>query len=841
MKRSILSLLILLISLSCVWSQSNTLSVKELSAIPDQEGFAGMFAGVSNGALLCMGGANFPEAKPWEGGEKKWYDNIYVLEDKEGQWTLVNESLPRPLAYGVAVNYQNEVIVIGGSNADGHYGDVFALQYVDGRISVDDNYPRLPIPLANMAGALVGDEIFVAGGLSSPTGRPEKVFYRLDLSKNQEELAWEKLEPWPGAARMLAVSASKDGLFYLFSGIDVTAADKASGGRTMLKDAYVFDPATAEWDTLSDLPRSVAAGPNPAPIMGQNHIIFAGGLDEATAAHTDPASHPGFKEEILAYNTLSKTYVKVGDMPSGGSRVTLPSTQWAGDWVIPNGESGPGVRSSKVYLLNNSVEFGVWNWSFLLVYLLGMLYMGYFFSKRGNTTEDYFLAGQRIPWWAAGLSIYGTQLSAITFMAIPAIVYATDWTLAIGSLMILAIVPLIIRYYVPFFRRLSVTTAYEYLEHRFNANVRTMASITFILMQLARVGIVVYLPAIAIASVTGLDIYFCIVIMGVISTIYTMMGGIEAVIWTDVIQVVVLIGGAICCIIIASLHIDGGFTEIIHQGINFDKFSMIHLGWDPSKLVLWVALVSFFFLNIIPYTSDQTVVQRYLTVKSEKEVAKSLWTNGLLMLPGIVIFFGLGTTLFVYYIDNPSIINSNKPDELLPFYIVHHLPNGLAGIVIAALFAASMSSLDSSMNSISSAYVTDIHPKIAGALSDAQNLRLAKSITIFIGVIGTASAMLIAIADVDYIFDFFQEMLGLFGGGLAGVFALAIFVKRANATSAIIGLLGSAMVTYLFKTQTDITGYLYGAIGVISCVLIGILLSFIIPTKTTASVATASE
>src|SRR5690606_24691289 len=202
---------------------------------------------------------------------------------------------------------------------------------------------------------------------------------------------------------------------------------------------------------------------------------------------------------------------------------------WNGKWVLPSGENGPGVRSPKVYTMSTSIEFGRWNWIILIFYLGGMIFMGYYFSKRGITTEDYFLAGRRIPWWAAGLSIYGTRLSAISFIAIPAIVYASDWTLVIGSIIPILIVPIIIKYYLPFFRRVNVTTAYEYLEERFNVQVRTLSSVTFMLMQLARIGIVMYLPAIAISAVTGTDIFLCIFLMGIFCTAYTVMGGIEAV------------------------------------------------------------------------------------------------------------------------------------------------------------------------------------------------------------------------------------------------------------------------------------------------------------------------
>ncbi len=805
----------------------SSLHISQLPPIPDEEGFAGMYVGVSNGALLCMGGANFPERMPWEGGEKVWYDHIFVMEEESGEWKKFDDALPFPLGYGVSVNYGNQVIIIGGSNAGEHSNIVIGVEYKNGRIALNKSYPQLPVPLAMTTGALVGTTVYVAGGLETPEGDPVSHFYSLDLGDPVSDRQWIKRSPWPGPPRQLAVSASKDGKFYLFSGINAVVNESGKKDRELLKDAYVYDPLTDRWNSLPQLPRAIAAGPSPAPVIGLNHIVFPGGLDEVTARHSDPATHPGFLEDIWAFNTLSESYVQVGQMPEGSSRLTLSTTRWGKAWVVPNGESGPGVRSPQVYVISDSVEFGVSNWLFLILYLIAMLYIGFKYSKSNKTTEDYFVAGHRIPWWAAGLSIYGTQLSAITFMAIPAIVYATDWTLAIGSLMILAIVPLIIKYYLPFFRKLNVVTAYQYLEERFNVEVRTLASGAFMLMQLARMGIVMYLPSIAIASVTGIDIYLCIAIMGVIGTIYTVMGGIEAVIWTDVIQVLVLLGGAIFCIVVAILDVDGGFNEVIQTGIQNDKFKMFHAGWDPSRLVVWVALVSFFFLNLIPYTSDQTVVQRYLTVRDERAAAKSLWTNGLLTLPGIVVFFGLGTTLFVYYMDHPAVFSSSRPDELLPYYIVQELPVGVAGIIIAAIFAASMSSLDSSMNSISSAYITDIHSRFVPNTSDQGNLRLAKWLTVMIGVVGTGSAMWIAAANVEYIFDFFQEMLGLFGGGLAGIFILAVFLRRANGNGAIAGLFGSALITWLVRSQTEVTVYLYGAVGVISCVVIGYLVSMI--------------
>ncbi|MDN3687048.1 sodium:solute symporter family transporter [Cyclobacterium jeungdonense] len=806
---------------------------KELPSIPDKEGYAGMFAGVSNGVLVVAGGANFPNKRPWEGGEKIWYDHIYLLENKDEVWQLAEQRLPQPLAYGVSVTFNNKIWVIGGNDAQGHYDKVYSISYQAGEIVIDVNYPSLPVALANMAGAVVDGVVYIQGGQVSPGGVGEDSFYILDLKQPPSEMKWVGGPAFPGTSRIQAVAAGHNGEFYVFSGFHLLKNEDGGLDRQLLIDAYRYSPGDSsvngKWEQLEDLPRGVAAAPSPAFSMGNSHILIPGGLDEETLRFTDPSTHPGFSDKMLAYHSKAETWVEMGDMPDGISRVTAPTAFWKGYWIVPNGEKGPGVRSPKVMGMETKNAFGWANWTTLGIYLCGMLGIGFYFSKRENTTDEYFLAGGRIPWWAAGLSIYGTQLSAITFMAIPVIVYATNWRLALGSFMIFAIVPIIIKYYLPFFRRLNITTAYQYLELRFNIHVRLLGSVTFIMLQLARMGVVVYLPAIAISSVTGMDILLCIGIMGLFSTVYTVMGGMEAVIWTDVIQVLVLLGGALLSIFIAIANIEGGLGTIFQVATEHQKFKLIDWSWDYTQLVFWVAIIGFFFLNLISYTSDQVVIQRYLTVKNEDEAAKSLWTNGIITLPGILLFFGLGTVLYVFYYSNPDKIGSVNPEELLPYYIVAELPVGIAGLVIAGIFAASMSSLDSSMNSISTAYITDIHKFFNAKLGDREYLKLAKITTVVMGVFGTLTAMWIAVSEVGFIFDLFQKLLGMIGGSLAGVFVLAIFSQKANATGVIIGTISGAFCTFLVSRFTDINGYLYGAIGVLSCVLIGYTFSLLFP------------
>ncbi len=832
--------LLLLIGCGVINAQEKeALHWSELPPLPDKEGFAGMYAGVSSGALIVAGGANFPDKRPWEGGTKAWYNEIYILEKPNGQWHRAAATLPHPMAYGVSITYKNALICIGGAGVDTHFTEVLKLEWIDGAIKIT-SLPNLPLSMAYMAGALVGDMIYVAGGTSSPQANAALYkFLAMDLSAPDEHLRWVECEPWPGPERTLPVAASQNGAFYLVSGYRL-AEEKTADGRTQparvfpyLVDGYRYTPGRGEdkfngtWQRIADMPRAAVGAPSPAPALGLAHFIVMGGIDTETAQHTDLENYPEFPHDILAYHVKNDIWMTMGQMPPGSSRLGTPATFWNTQWVIPSGEARPGIRSPKVYAFTTANRFGWLNWLALILYLVVMLGMGFYFSKRGSGTKDFFLAGGRIPWWAAGISIYGTQMSAITYMALPAIVFNTNWALALGSATIIAVAPLVIYFYLPFYRRLEVTTAYEFLELRFNLPVRLLGSLTFILFQFGRMGIVLFLPAIAISAVTGINIFLCIGLMGIICTLYTVMGGIEAVIWTDVIQVVILIGGALFCMGIIVFGVDGGFAGIIDIGLQDGKFALYNPGYSYNAPVLWVTMLGFFFLNLIPYTSDQTVVQRYLTTKDEAAARRSIWTTILIILPAIILFYGLGTALYAFYKSHPEYITAAKVDEILPWFIVQKMPLGFAGLIIAAIFAATMSTLDSGMNSIATAYINDVHRRLQPGSPDHAYLTRARWVTAMAGIIGTGSAMLIATFDIKYLFDYFQEILGLIGGSLAGVFILAIFTQRANALGAFIGTLAGGIVPWLVRhsSAVQIHPYLYGALGVLTCVAIGLLVS----------------
>ena len=472
--------------------------------------------------------------------------------------------------------------------------------------------------------------------------------------------------------------------------------------------------------------------------------------------------------------------------------------------------------------------FGAINYVALILYLLTLVVIGVYFSRREKGTEDFFLAGRRIPWWAAGLSIFGTGLSAITFMAIPAKAYSTNWVFILGSFAPILFIPFVVAFYIPFYRRLRLTTAYEYLEKRFNLATRLFGSTFFVLFQFGRMAIVLYLPAVALSTVTGLNVYACIVVMGVLATLYTVLGGIEAVIWTDVLQVVVLLGAAVLCLILVAVNVDGGYAGIVLTGLRHDKFHTFNWGWDYTAATVWVVVLGSFLSAVMPNTADQSVVQRYLSTRDERAAKRAAWTSALMGIPTAFLFFFLGTALFVFYDAHPGkVVPGIEAIAILPLFVMQQMPPGVSGVVIAGIFAAAMSSVDSGMNSVAAAFVTDFYRRVKPDATEGHYLRIARIVTLAAGTVATVVALL----EVKSLLDLFFEILGLFGGSLAGLFVLGIFTRRANGAGALIGAALSAVVLYLIRKFTTIHFFLYAGIGLAVCVGVGYLASLVVPSK----------
>lgn len=816
------------------------LTWSSLPSLPDEHGFAGAFAGVSNGTLLVAGGANFPDGSPWSGGSKVWHDRVFTLEKGSSEWREIGH-LPRPLGYGVSITTPQGVICIGGSDARTHHNEVFRLQYENSKL-VTETLPPLPVPLANMAGAMVDGTIHVIGGTTSPDATDASTQH---FTFDGEQ--WETLTPLPAPGRILPVAASRGGKFYVFSGASLSADADGNPVRTYLKDAWVYQPG-GQWTHLAKMPRAAVAAPSPAPAMGFSHLLVIGGDDGTLTTFQPRSEHPGFTREILAYDTITNTWTT--SVPLGRdfhSPVTTPVVEWSNGIILPTGEIRPAVRSPQVLRadpLPSKTSFGVINWVIVLLYLAGMIGVGVFFMKReaASSTEAYFRGGQRVPAWVAGLSIFATMLSALTFMGIPARAYQTDISWYIGQLAILLVVPLVALCYLPFFRKLDLTSAYEYLELRFSLACRLFASISFIGFHLGRIAIVLYLPALALATVSDIGVITAVVVIGVLCVIYTVIGGIEAVIWTDAIQAIVLMVGALLCFGLAVWQVDGGLAGA-YDIAREDHKLLENLRWDSFSIAdgttsVVILFIAFFFNSLVPYTSSQDVVQRYVTTRDIEAARKSLKVTMWMSVFGSLVFFLLGTAIYAFYKTHPDRLDPTLPayDSILPFYIVRELPVGISGLVIAAIFAAAQSTVSSSLNSIATSFVKDFDSRLLRpGRDDRSYLRSAQAVVVFAGLVGIGIAVTMARSDIESAFKTFNSIIGLTAGSLGGLFALGVFTSCAHGNGALLGaLLGLATVVFIHLSGAPVTGLLYAFIGFATCFISGWLLSLALPGQANA-------
>jgi N-acetylneuraminic acid mutarotase len=326
---------------ACSAQPSSSLEFSKLPPLPDREGFAGAFAGVAGGCLVVAGGANFPDKKPWENGKKIWYDTVFALKKPTATWRIAGK-LPRPLGYGISITTSNGIVCIGGSDAEKHHSEVFLLTIQRGRLETK-NLPSLPIPVANGAGALLDNIIYLFGGSDEPGDKSAlNRLYAYDLGSGSPQ--WRELESCPGKPRILPVAAALDGAFYIAGG---AALEPTNGNmaRVYLRDAWSYRPGTG-WKRLADLPKPAVAAPTPAPVADSKFYVI-GGDDGSLVGFKPPEKNPGFTKSILTYDVRSNLWSVTDGLPA--PRAVLPTTFWQGRWVLPNGEVRPGVRSPEVW------------------------------------------------------------------------------------------------------------------------------------------------------------------------------------------------------------------------------------------------------------------------------------------------------------------------------------------------------------------------------------------------------------------------------------------------------------------------------------------------------------
>ena len=729
-----------------------------------------------------------------------------VSIEKDG---IVNHAtLPKGIANGVTVLSDESLICIGGETAQPQSADIYLIKPTEEGKPQITTLPSLPIALENPAATIDGTTLWVSGGHTAPEGgRMSQALFRLDVKSASE--GWVQECECPEIARSGATATMQNNgvnkSLYIIGGKDADGNPCGVSAYDLIQKRWTHYTCTLPENIFTAIP------------MAANHIFLL-------------ATDSKDRCSLWKYHTVTNTCIKDAGIPVTGRIVSAIRTH-EGFSVLAADPAGVDLMLLEASPRPSGKGLGFINILVIILYFTVLAGIGVYFSRRQKNTDDYFKGGGRIPWWAAGLSLFGTALSAITFMAIPAKAYATDWSYALFNVGILFVAPIIVWVFIPYFRKLNITTAYQYLEIRFNSFIRVICSLAFIVFQVGRMGVVLYLPAIALNVVTGLDIFMCIGIMGICSIIYTMIGGIEAVVWTDALQVVILLGGALFAVIYISCSLPGGVSQAFDLANSADKFSLGSLAPDLTDATVWTVVIAAFFTNLTTYGTDQSMVQRYLTTPTLEGAKKSVWTNALLTIPATVVFFFIGTALYSYYSVFPENLSTTIPngDAIFPWYIYTELPAGVVGLLISGIFAAAMSTLSGSMNSAATAYIIDIYPRLhRGRRPGLHSARIA---TLSAGAISLAFAIMMATWNVSSLWDEFQKILGLILGSMGGLFMLGMLTKRANSGGAVVGIAVSMAVQFFIAKFHTFHLLLYTASGFISCFIVGYAASFLFPQR----------
>jgi SSS family solute:Na+ symporter len=432
----------------------------------------------------------------------------------------------------------------------------------------------------------------------------------------------------------------------------------------------------------------------------------------------------------------------------------------------------------------------------LVAYLGGAIAFGVWVGRRSRTSDAFMTAGRRIPGWAVGLSIVGTYVSSISFLALPSRAYATDWNPFVFSLALPLTAWIAVRWFVPFYRRSASVSAYEHLERRFGPWARNYAVLCYLLTQLARVGTILYLVALALAPLTGWSVAALIGITGVAVIVYTWYGGMEAVIWTDVIQTMVFVGGTAACVAVLLLGMPEGPAELFARATPAGKFSLGSFGPDLGQSTFWVVLLYGIFINLQNFGIDQNYIQRYQSARSDRAAGRSVWIGALLYVPISAAFLFIGTGLFAFYAARPELLPpvvAATPDSVFPHFIAAEVPVGVAGLVVASVVAAAQSTVSTSINGSATLLLCDVYLRhVRSSPSDVEKLRFLRLTSVLVGAAGIAAAL--AMIEIRSALDTWWLLAGVFSGGTLGLFLLGVLSRRVGSRQAAAAVAAGVLV-----------------------------------------------
>ena len=477
----------------------------------------------------------------------------------------------------------------------------------------------------------------------------------------------------------------------------------------------------------------------------------------------------------------------------------------------------------------------------LITYLAGVTLFGASFFRSNRTPEAFTLGNRNIPGWVITLSIFATFVSSISYLALPGIAYQSDWNAFVFSLSIPLAALVAVRFFVPLYRRMNSPSAYTFLEQRFGPWARVYASVCYLLTQFMRVGTILYLLALTLHTVAGWNMVATILITGGIIMIYSLAGGLRAVVWTDAIQALLLMAGVLISIGFILLKMPEGPGQLFRIAMEEGKMSLGSMGPELSTSTFWVVLVYGIFINLQNFGIDQNYIQRYMASRSDRAAGRSALWGGMLYLPVSFLFVLTGTGLYAFYTSGAGSLPEHltdpaQADQVFPYFIVNQLPAGITGLLLASIFAAGMSTISTSFNSSSTVFLTDFYRKMKGqGAGEKASMKVLYAATVIITVIAVGIAL--AMINVRSALDTWWKLASIFSGGMLGLFLLGAFARRSRNPEAVAGVVaGVAAIAWLSLSSLYGNPALYGnvfhsyltiVIGTVAIFLVGFLLSLL--------------
>ncbi|MGI9550670.1 MAG: sodium:solute symporter family transporter [Aurantibacter sp.] len=480
-------------------------------------------------------------------------------------------------------------------------------------------------------------------------------------------------------------------------------------------------------------------------------------------------------------------------------------------------------------------ELGTVDLFIIIAYGLILLGMGVYFYKKSKSSEQFMIAGKRIPAWAAGIAVMSTYTSSVSYIAVPGKAFDDNWHPLIFALTAIPVTWFVTRYVIPHYRKNQIVSVYSYLEEKIGGWGRIYAAFSFLLFMIGRVAVILYLSSLLLTSFVNTDIGTVIVLVGIVTIIYTLMGGMEAVIWTDVMQSIIMIGGILFVGYVLTAEVFAQPDNLIQKAFDNQKFSLGNSDFSLGNRTIWVMIIYGITENVRNLIADQNYTQKYSSVATEKEAKKSVWIAMLIYLPLTAIFLYIGTALFSFYGGEAHMLNDaiTKGDEIFPFFIATELPTGIKGLMIAAIMAASMSTVDSALNSSATVLFIDFYKKyFKPAASEKNGLNFLRFSTVIWGVLGIGFALLMIQAKSAL--DVWWQISGIFGGGILGLFLLAIYNVKITRLQGILSVAFSILVivwgTFLRDLpenyswlQCTIDPIIVGAVSTVALVALALL------------------